>query len=132
MTPKWIARCVHSWPSARSSGGRTRARVAYRVNHDSVAAEVASFSDATLKYWHAALGEISANPFPRIGYYVERVIPIPPLPMRTYLYWISEETSVSGERFFVFTSEFFPQFAPLYVVNETDGEVGIFYLRPVP
>jgi hypothetical protein len=104
--------------------------VAYRINQDRVAGEVAIFSDVTRKYWNVCLSEISANPFPRIGYYVERVIPIPPLPMRTYLYWISEETSVSGERFYALEAEFFPEYSPLYVVNESDSEVGIFYLRP--
>jgi len=49
--------------------------------------------------------------------------------MRTYLYEITEETSVSGERMFIFVAEFFPEYSPLYVVNEAESEVDIFYLR---
>jgi hypothetical protein len=95
-----------------------------------VAAEVARFSASTLRYWNACLLEIANDPFPRVGLYVERVIPLPPFPMRTYLYEITEETSISGEEMFVFVAEFFPEYALVYVVNEDDREVVIFYLRP--
>jgi hypothetical protein len=104
--------------------------VAYRVDSDKVAAEVAQFSGATLRHWKACLVEIAIDPFPRFGLYVERVLPIPPLPMRTYVYEITEETSVSGEKMFVLVAEFFPEYAPVYVVNHDESEVDIFYLRP--
>ena len=101
----------------------------YRVDSDKVAAEVSQFSGATLRHWIACLAEIALDPFPRFGLYVERVLPLPPLPMRTYVYEITEETSVSGERMFVLVAEFFPEFAPVYVVNQDDSQVEIFYLR---
>lgn len=50
--------------------------------------------------------------------------------MRTYVYEITEETSVSGEKMFVLVAEFFPEYAPVYVVNHDESEVDIFYLRP--
>jgi hypothetical protein len=104
--------------------------MAYKVGPDNeVAAEVAGFSDRTLQYWKVCLAEIATDPYPRIGYYVERIIPIPPLPMRTFLYWINEETSVSGETLFVFSAEFFPEYALVYAVDEDAGEATIFYLR---
>ena len=49
--------------------------------------------------------------------------------MRTYLYEITEETSISGEQMFVFVAEFFPEHALVYVVDEEEREVVIFYLR---
>jgi len=105
--------------------------VAYKVVLDSeVAAEVATFSARTLHYWNACLAEIAADPFPRFGLYVERVIPIAPFPMRTYLYEITEETSISEEKMLVFVAEFFPEYSPVYVVDEAEDEVVIFYLRP--
>jgi hypothetical protein len=105
--------------------------VAYKVGpDDNVAAEVARFSAPALHYWQACLAEIAADPFPRIGRYVERVIPIRPFPMRTYLYEVTEETSISGERTFVFVAEFFPEYALVYVVDEAEREVVIIYLRP--
>ncbi len=106
--------------------------MAYRVNSDRVAADVAKFSDAALRYWTVCLAEIAADPSPRSGYYVERVLPVRPMLMRTFLFWITEEVSVSGEHFFAFTSEFLAEYVPLYVVNEGEKEVAIFYLRLSP
>ncbi len=65
----------------------------YNVDATRVAAEVASFSDWMLEAWNMCLGEIAANPYPRPGFYVEREVPIPGFPMRTWLYEITQETS---------------------------------------
>ena len=82
--------------------------MAYAVRpSDDVAAQVAQLSRAALNYWNVCLSEIAADPLPRFGRYVERVIPIAGLPMRTYLYEITEETSISGETLFAFVAEFF-------------------------
>lgn len=35
-----------------------------------------------------------------------------------------------GRAVFVFVAELFPEYAPLNVVNDHEGEVVIFYLRP--
>ncbi len=79
--------------------------------------------------WAKCLGEIAANPYPRFGYYVDRPVDIPGIPMRTWLYEITQETSISGEILLVFTAEFFPEYAPVYVVNEEARAVAILVLR---
>ena len=104
--------------------------MAYKVTlDDSVALDAAAFSAQTLRHWSACLVEIASDPFPRDGVYVERVIPIPPFPMRTFLYEIAEETSISGETLFVFTAEFFPEYSLVYVVNDDEREVALLALR---
>lgn len=103
--------------------------MAYRVDTRKVAAEVARFSGATLRHWNACLAEIAVDPFPRFGLYVERVLPVRPFPMRTYIYEITEETSVSGEKMFVFVAEFFPEYALVYVVDNDAAEAEIIFLR---
>ena len=101
----------------------------YTVDSSRVAAEVKRFTDAMLKAWTTCLGEIAANPYPRSAYYVDRPIDIAGIPMRTWLYEITQETSVSGEIILVFTAEFFPEYAPVYVVNEEARVVAIIFLR---
>ncbi len=101
----------------------------YSVDWSRVAAEVAGFTDRTLAGWNACLGEIAADPHPRLGYYVDRAIPLAGITMRTWLYEITKETSVSDEILLVFTAEFFPEYAPVYVVNEEAHAVAIIFLR---
>jgi hypothetical protein len=103
--------------------------VAYTVDSAKVAAEVANFSDHVLKSWKACLAEIVINPYPRFGLYVDRLIPILGFPMRTWVYEIAQDTSISGEVVFVFTGDFFPEYAPVYVVNEDLEKVVMIYLR---
>jgi hypothetical protein len=103
--------------------------VAYTVDWTTVAVEVQGFSDSVRRSWAACLTEIAANPYPRFGLYVDRPIPIRGFPMRTWVYEIAQETSISGEIVFVFTGDFFPEYAPVYVVDETREEVVILYLR---
>ena len=107
--------------------------VAYTVRPDAnVSVEVSRFPDRVLHYWNLCLAEIAADPFPRFGLLVERVLPIPAFRMRTFVYAITEETSVSHERVFVFSAEFFSEYALLYAINEEKREAMIFYLRPTP
>jgi len=102
--------------------------VAYRVSLDpNVAAEVAAFPADTLRYWNASLSEIAVDPFPRFGLYTERVSSLPRSPMRTLLYEITREVSISGEEMFVFVAEFFAEYSIIYTVH--GDEVLIFYLR---
>ncbi len=49
--------------------------------------------------------------------------------MRTWVYEIAQDTSISGEVVFVFTGDFFPEYAPVYVVNEDLEKVVMIYLR---
>ena len=56
--------------------------MAYAVDSTRVDADVASFADHVLKAWNACLGEIAADPHPRFGTYVDRVIPNP---------WLSDD-----------------------------------------
>ena len=49
--------------------------------------------------------------------------------MRIWVYEIAHETTISREDVFVFTGDFFPEYAPVYVVNETEKEVVMIYLR---
>jgi hypothetical protein len=49
--------------------------------------------------------------------------------MRTWVYEIAQETSISGDILLVFTGDFFPEDAPVYVVNEDAREVVILFLR---
>lgn len=75
------------------------------------------------------MAEIAIDPRPRFGLYVDRVVQIQGVPMRTWIYEIAKETSISGEDIFVFSGDFFPEYAPLYVVDEEQREVVIVYLR---
>jgi hypothetical protein len=63
--------------------------VNYSVDQTRVAADVATFSSDTLFYWNACLDEISVNPYPRFGYYIEQIVPIRGFPLRTFLYEIT-------------------------------------------
>ena len=104
--------------------------MAYKVVlSDDVAAEAARFSDEALRYWNVCLSEIASNPLPRSAFYVERIVPILNFPMRTYLYEITEETSISGEQMLVFVAEFFPEHSIVYVMDEDAREVRVIYLR---
>ncbi len=101
----------------------------YRVNTNSVVAEIRRFSEDMQKYWDVCTSEISLNPFPRVGIYIERIAPIYGLRMRTYSYEIASEERLSGEVVFILAAEFFPWYLPVYVVNEDANEVAIIYLR---
>ncbi len=101
----------------------------YRLNTNSVASETRRFSGDVQKYWSVCLAEITSNPFPRFGTYIEKIAPIRGLPMRTYLYEITPEVSISGEILYVFTAEFFPWYLPVYVVNGDANQVAVIYLR---
>ena len=104
--------------------------MAYAVDSTRVDAEVAAFTDQVLRSWNACLGEIVADPHPRFGTYVDRVIPILGFPMRTWIYEIAQEThSLSGQTVFVFTGDFFPEFAPVYLVNEASKVLIVLFLR---
>jgi hypothetical protein len=104
--------------------------VAYAVDSTRVDTEVAAFADHLLRSWNACLGEIARDPHPRFGTYVDRVIPILGFPMRSWIYEIAAEANrVSGETVFVFTGDFFPEYAPVYVVNEGASTVIVLYLR---
>ncbi len=103
--------------------------MAYRVDPTKVDAEVANFSDHVRKSWKACLGEIIVNPYPRFGVYVGRLIPILDFPMKTWTYEIAQETSISEQVVFVFTGDFFPEYAPVYLINEDAKEVIMLFLR---
>jgi hypothetical protein len=45
------------------------------------------------------------------------------------VYEIAAETSISDEELYVFTGDFLPEFAPVYVIDEDQREVVIIYLR---
>lgn len=103
----------------------------YRVTVTSdVAAEVAAFTSATQRYWSVFLEEIAADPHPRYGQWVEQVIPIRGFPMRTHIFSITEDTSISGERIFLFAAEYLPECTPVYVIDEEAKVVEVFTLRP--
>ena len=104
--------------------------MAYRIEiARNVASDVARFSALTLEYWSASLAEIAADPFPRFGFYVDQRLPIRQFPVRTFLYEITEELSISGEAIFVFVAEFFPEHDIVYVLDEDAQAVLIIYLR---
>jgi hypothetical protein len=103
--------------------------VPYAVDASRVASEVARFSESQRAAWETCLAEIALDPFPRYGFYVDRAIPIPGFTFRTWLYDITEETSVSGEVVNVFNAEFFPDYAPVYIVDEAVNEVLLLFLR---
>ena len=50
--------------------------------------------------------------------------------MRTYLYEITREVSISSEEVLVFVAEFFPEFGLVYVVDEVARRAVVIYLRP--
>lgn len=102
----------------------------YSVDSSRVDDEVARFPDHVLRSWRACLGLIAQDPEPRFGTYVERVIPIRGFPMRSWVYEIAkEENRVSGETVYVFTGDFFPEYAPVYIVYEGAQEVIMLFLR---
>ncbi len=104
--------------------------MAYTVDSTRVDAEVAEFTDHVLRSWNACLGEISTDPHRRFGIYVDRVIPILGFPMRTWIYEIVQEVnSFSGQTVFVFTGDFFPEYAPVYIVDEKAAVVIMLFLR---
>ena len=103
--------------------------MAYKVDAASVADDVGRFSDRVLKAWVACLAEIEADPYPHFGFYVDRAIPILGFPMRTWIYDIAQETSISGESVYVFTAEFFPEYATVYVIDEGTKEIVVLFLR---
>jgi hypothetical protein len=103
--------------------------MAYDVDQTNVTSEVATFSEVALRYWMVCVAEIAVDPYPRFGSYVESIVPIRGFPLRTYLYEITREVSVSGEEMYVFTAEFFPEYLPLYVIDEGRLIVRIIYLR---
>jgi hypothetical protein len=83
-----------------------------------------------LRSWNACIGQIVADPHPRFGTYVDRVIPILGFLMRSWIYEIAQETNrLSGEMVFVFTGDFFPEYAPVYILNEGSKLVIMLYLR---
>ena len=48
----------------------------------------------------------------------------------TWIYEIAkEENRLSGETVYVFTGDFFPEYAPVYIVNEDAGVVIMLFLR---
>ena len=96
---------------------------------DDVAAQASSFENDTLRYWNACLAEIATDPSPRSGVYVDQIIPIRGFPMRTHIYEIREEMSISGERIFVFIAEFFPEVGIVYVADEAARTCLVIYLR---
>ena len=96
----------------------------------SLDAEIGGFSVWTLHYWNVSLAQIATDPFPRDGTYVEPTDPVTKTPSRTWLFEITEETSISGERIYVFIAEFFPEYAIVYSVH--GNEVVVFYLRRIP
>lgn len=49
--------------------------------------------------------------------------------MRTWIYDIAQETSISGESVYVFTAEFFPEYATVYVIDEGTKEIVVLFLR---
>ncbi len=103
--------------------------VAFTVDAARVAPDVEHLSDHALTAWTACLAEIASNPYSRFGVYVDRTIPIFGFPMRTWVYEIAQETSISGEPIYVFYGEFFPEYAPVYVVDERANEVVVLFLR---
>jgi hypothetical protein len=117
------------WLRIPSYAGGTQPRVAYAVDSTKVDAEVATFSGRVLKSWKACLGEIIVNPYPRFGFFVDRLIPILDFPMKTWIYEISQETSISEQVVFVFTGDFFPEYAPVYLIDEDAKKVIMLFLR---
>ena len=104
--------------------------MAYTVDSTRVDDEIATFADHVRKAWQACLGEIAADPHPRFGRYVDRAIPILGFPMRTWVYEIEKDTNrLSGETVLVFTGDFFPEYAPVYIVNEEAAVVVMLFLR---
>jgi hypothetical protein len=101
----------------------------YKVGlKDEVASLVAGFDPVTLHYWNVALSAIADDPWPRSGQYSERLVPIRGFPWYTYNYWITETESISGERIFVFTAEFF-DYRPVFVIDREGREVEVFSVR---
>lgn len=49
--------------------------------------------------------------------------------MRTWLYEITQETTISGDPLMIFTAEFFPEYAPVYMINEETRVVAVLFLR---
>lgn len=102
----------------------------YSVDSTRVDAEVEQFSDRLQRSWNACIAQIAADPHPRFGTHVDRVIPIVGFPMRTWVYEIVEETNrLSGEIVFVFTADFFPEYAPVYAIDEGSRTVIMLFLR---
>ncbi len=71
---------------------------------------------------------IAQYPWPRRGHYVERTIPILGVPLKTYNYEFARDTSRSGEALFLLQAEFFPEYVPVYGIDEQGREVEIVYL----
>jgi hypothetical protein len=101
----------------------------YRIDTSRVADEVASFPDHTRRRWNSAIQVIADDPTPRFGYFQDKDVPIREWPTRTWLFDIELETSVSGEEILVFHAETLPDFCIVFVVNEEDQEVVIYFLR---
>jgi hypothetical protein len=103
--------------------------VIYRIDWTRVANEIEPLSARVRRSWDACLEEIATDPRARFGAYVEPAIPLNRVPMRTWVYEIAAETSISDEELYVFTGDFLPEFAPVYVIDEDQREVVIIYLR---
>ena len=101
----------------------------YAVNALRVEPEITAFSESQRAAWEACLAEIAVDPYPRYGFYVDRAIPIPGFPLRTWLYDITEEESYAGDVVYVLNAEFFSEYAPVYIVDEREHEILILFLR---
>ena len=101
--------------------------MAYAIDWTRVADEVAAFPEHVRQSWDACLREVAANPHARFGYYVDRGVG--GLPMRTWVYEIAEEVSISGLVVQAFTGDFFPEYAPVYTINEKEQVVIMLFLR---
>jgi hypothetical protein len=49
--------------------------------------------------------------------------------MKTWVYEIVEDTSISEQVIFVFTGDFFPDYAPVYLIDEPAKNVIVLFLR---
>lgn len=68
----------------------------YTVDASRVAEEVAAFANHVRHSWQVFLTEVQADPHLRHETYVDRIIPIPGFPMRTWIYEITEENKHLG------------------------------------
>ena len=101
----------------------------WTVDAAAVSRELKELPMVARPYWDACVGELERNPRPRQGYFLERVSSLGNSTLKTYLYEITEEVSISGEKLYVLTAEFFPFYIPVYRLNESARNVVIIYLR---
>jgi hypothetical protein len=100
--------------------------VAYnvRLTRD-VAARAARFTAPVSVYWQACLDALAEDASVRDGLWVDDTSH----PSRTFLFAITEETSISGEVLRVLSSEFLAEYAVVSVVDDETRSVTVINLR---